>query len=539
MRKTKRGEPKKKQEREKFSLLDCPKEKKRKKRDREHIRRHKCISAETNHEIYTTLSRVIRIIMSDKNDDEEAFGAAAVDDEHARKEEQQKEEEERWPSDRKQFRKDFVPFDEKLERKLLRQLEFYFSDSNLPRDKFLRETVERDPDAYVDLKLILKFQRMRDILNDSGGSNNPEVVEAVAKLLKEKSVSLQVAEETSPDPRVRRKEDLRPKEEIDRDVEKRSLYANPFPMTATIESLTDFFEKECDERVLSVRLRRHIASKDFKGSIFVEFSSEESAKKVSGMSNTLVYEGAELTLMFKKEYLEKKKEEKALKAEQKAKEEADRAANPEKYAKLDEERKRAEREVVMGDRRHDNYNHNNGSKRSRDDDDDRGGGRRENKENNGEPREEKEVVYTPGMIARITLGEKANMEWNDFVKFREGIKSAFESYGKIKFVDFKQGEKSGFLRFEDEKVAAKIIESIQGGNAIEVEGDACAIELVGGDEEKSYWEAIDRRARDRDRQDRNGNKRDHRGGGRGGGRGRGNRGRGGGGGGGNKRHKSD
>lgn len=479
--------------------------------------------------------------MSDKNDEnEEAFGAgaAAVDDD-AQKEEQQKEEEERWPSDRKQFRKDFVPFDEKLERKLLRQLEFYFSDSNLPRDKFLRETVERDPDAYVDLKLILKFQRMRDILNDSGGSNNPEVVEAVAKLLKEKSVSLQVAEETSPDPRVRRKEDLRPKEEIDRDVEKRSLYANPFPMTATIESLTDFFEKECDERVLSVRLRRHIASKDFKGSIFVEFSSEESAKKVSGMSNTLVYEGAELTLMFKKEYLEKKKEEKALKAEQKAKEEADRAANPEKYAKLDEERKRAEREVVIGDRRHDNYNHNNGSKRSRDDDDDRGGGRRENKENNGEPREEKEVVYTPGMIARITLGEKANMEWNDFVKFREGIKSAFESYGKIKFVDFKQGEKSGFLRFEDEKVAAKIIESIQGGNAIEVEGDACAIELVGGDEEKSYWEAIDRRARDRDRQDRNGNKRDHRGGGRGGGRGRGNRGRGGGGGGGNKRHKSD
>ena len=311
--------------------------------------------------------------------------------------------------------------------------------------------------------------------------------------------------------------------------EKRLLYANPFPMTATIESLTDFFEKECDERVLSVRLRRHIASKDFKGSIFVEFATEESAKKVTAMSNKLVFEGAEVTLMFKKEYLEKKKEEKALKAEQKAKEEADRAANPEKYAKLDEERKRAEREVVISDRRHDNNNHN-GSKRSRDDD--RGGERREKKENNGE---EREVEYTPGMIARITLGEKANTEWDDFVKFREGIKSAFESYGKIKFVDFKQGEKSGFLRFEDEKVAAKIIESIQGGNAIEVEGDACALELVAGDEEKSYWEAIDRRARDRDRQDRNGNKRDHRGGGRGGGRGRGNRGRGGG----AKRHKSD
>ena len=160
--------------------------------------------------------------------------------------------------------------------------------------------------------------------------------------------------------------------------------------------------------------------------------------------------------------------------------------------------------------------------------------RRENKENNGK-NEEKDVQYTPGMIARITLGEKQT--WNGTISssFVRMLKSAFESFGKIKFVDFKQGEKSGFLRFQDEKVAAKIIESIQGGNAIEVQGDACLLELVGGDEEKSYWEAIDRRAKkDRDRQDRKRNKRD-RGGGRGGGRGRGNRGRGGG----AKRHKSD
>ena len=65
---------------------------------------------------------------------------------------------ERWKNDRKQFR-DFVAFDEPLERKLLRQMEFYFSDSNLPRDKFLRETVERDPESRVDLRLVLKFQR--------------------------------------------------------------------------------------------------------------------------------------------------------------------------------------------------------------------------------------------------------------------------------------------------------------------------------------------------------------------------------------------
>ena len=49
------------------------------------------------------------------------------------------------------------------------------------------------------------------------------------------------------------------------------------------------------------------------------------------------------------------------------KEEADRAANPEKYEKLDEEKKRAERDVVISDRRHDSNDKYNGSKRSRDD----------------------------------------------------------------------------------------------------------------------------------------------------------------------------
>ena len=117
--------------------------------------------------------------MSEKND-EEAFGAGAADDADAQKEEHQQgeeEEEERWPNDRKQFRKDFVPF-EKL-RGNYPALEFYFSDSNLPRDKVFTRDGGTRPGRVMDLKLILKFQRMRDILNDSGGSNNPEVVEAV------------------------------------------------------------------------------------------------------------------------------------------------------------------------------------------------------------------------------------------------------------------------------------------------------------------------------------------------------------------------
>ena len=91
---------------------------------------------------------------------------------------------ERWKHDRKQYR--FCGVRRAIGTEIVETDGILFSDSNLPRDKFLRETVERDPESRVDLRLVLKFQRMRDMLHNSGGSNHPEVIEAVAKLLKEK-----------------------------------------------------------------------------------------------------------------------------------------------------------------------------------------------------------------------------------------------------------------------------------------------------------------------------------------------------------------
>ena len=48
--------------------------------------------------------------------------------------------------------------------KVVRQIEFYFSDSNLPRDRFMLERVHESPEGYVDIGLIATFARMRDIL---------------------------------------------------------------------------------------------------------------------------------------------------------------------------------------------------------------------------------------------------------------------------------------------------------------------------------------------------------------------------------------
>ena len=61
-------------------------------------------------------------------------------------------------------------------------------------------------------------------------------------------------------------------------ADERSLFAAPLPYNANLDVLTSFFSQEAP--VNSVRLRRHAASKDFRGSVFVEFASKEDAAKV-------------------------------------------------------------------------------------------------------------------------------------------------------------------------------------------------------------------------------------------------------------------
>ena len=95
------------------------------------------------------------------------------------------------------------------------QIEFYFSDSNLPRDKFLSEKVAADADGYVDLALLAIFSRVAALLKspvrDPAGVK-PETVADVADAL-EGSEALQLSEDRK---RVRRTTALKPTEEVRR-----------------------------------------------------------------------------------------------------------------------------------------------------------------------------------------------------------------------------------------------------------------------------------------------------------------------------------
>lgn len=52
-----------------------------------------------------------------------------------------------------------------LEKKIIRQIEFYFGDINLPRDKFLLEKVNED-EGWVSLETMLQFNRLANLSKD-------------------------------------------------------------------------------------------------------------------------------------------------------------------------------------------------------------------------------------------------------------------------------------------------------------------------------------------------------------------------------------
>ncbi len=363
----------------------------------------------------------------------------------------------------------FKPLDDDAKSKVKAQMEFYFSDSNLPRDKFLRETVEADPDGFVDIQLLATFSRMRSLLAAFGGAHNDETIGAVVELLKT-STELTVSDDGK---RVRRTAAVRSREEIDAEVEMRSVYASPFPMTATIDALTEFFSKVT--KVRSVRLRRHITSKDFKGSIFVELEDDASCKALIDGAK-LTFEGAEITIMMKKDYLEKKKIDRVEKA----------AANAAAAAAAAE--KAQEAKEAGGDEACDDAGDDAGDDATA------------------------AASFTPGLILKFTLGEGVAEGTR-----REDLSEALSSHGTIKFIDFKIGDKDGCVRFEDADVVSKIVEKHGGDAKLQIGGANVTLDVMQGDEESSYWKALAQRAGQ-------GGGRGGGRGGRGGGRGRGGRG---------------
>eukprot|EP00698_Gefionella_okellyi_P018661 TRINITY_DN5624_c0_g1_i1.p1 TRINITY_DN5624_c0_g1~~TRINITY_DN5624_c0_g1_i1.p1 ORF type:complete len:339 (+),score=60.95 TRINITY_DN5624_c0_g1_i1:55-1071(+) len=178
-----------------------------------------------------------------------------------------------------------------MAEKIRKQVEFYFSDSNYPRDKFLRGEAAKDADNWVPISVLLTFKRLAQLTTD---------VSAIAGAVQESNVC-EVSKEGD---RIRRRGDL---PDVDDSVS-RTIYAKGFADDFEIEVAQGVFAQY--GQVLSVR-KRYAADKKFKGSVFVEFATPQEAQNAAA-ATTSVGDAQLLTLM-KKAYLDQKREERLAK----------------------------------------------------------------------------------------------------------------------------------------------------------------------------------------------------------------------------------
>jgi len=188
-----------------------------------------------------------------------------------------------------------------------KQVDFYFSDSNLLQDKYLLTQVGGSANNPVPVKMIHSFKRMRRF----------QPYSAVVAALKESTVvditgldgNEEIARKTPlPEGTVT---DTRANVQIFDDVTRpRSIYAKGFgDETGTSQSDIEAFFAPYGP-INAVRLRRSEPEKLFKGSVFVEFDSEETAKAFLALEEKPAFvEGKKLQVMSKEEYVMGKKKD--------------------------------------------------------------------------------------------------------------------------------------------------------------------------------------------------------------------------------------
>ncbi|KAJ8729678.1 hypothetical protein PYW08_001259 [Mythimna loreyi] len=299
-----------------------------------------------------------------------------------------------------------------LESSIIRQVEYYFGDLNLPRDKFLREQVTLD-EGWVPLDILTRFNRLAKLTKDT---------EIIAKALnKATNGLLEVSEDNK---KVRRSPDVpipEMNEERRKELSNRTIYAKGFPKDATLDDLLKHFKKYDQVENIIMRKFQERSSKKrmFKGSVFITFKTREQAEKfMEGKPHE--YQETELIILWQDDYIAQKQEEYANKKEQKDKRNKDKDNNVEK----------------------------------------------------------EELKLPTGTVLHFSGG-------TDQMK-REDIKEALSTIGAdIAYIDFKVGDKEGWVRLTKEDTAKGIAEKMTDNKMKIAEADV-EFKVLEGEEETTY-----------------------------------------------------
>lgn len=159
--------------------------------------------------------------------------------------------------------------------KVKKQVEFYFSDSNLQSDRFLWRIYEAN-DGWVELKTILTFGRMRQFRPEE------KVIEALKTSNKlTLSANNDMIKRTAP---------LKDYNELKNTRKRNSVHIEGFPTTLTQDELEEWVNTKIlpslpnEKSVCSIRRIRSRANKEFFGVVDLEFKTLEDAEYFLGVS---------------------------------------------------------------------------------------------------------------------------------------------------------------------------------------------------------------------------------------------------------------
>ncbi|CDK25815.1 unnamed protein product [Kuraishia capsulata CBS 1993] len=175
---------------------------------------------------------------------------------------------------------------EQVKAQILKQVEFYFSDSNLLSDNYLWKTSQAN-EGWVPIANISQFNRMKRY----------RPIELIAEALRGSKDLLEVSEDGE---LVRRKSALPPSpRDVELKINERSVFVEKLPKDATLEVLEEFFSKY--GKVNQIRMKRS-KQKGFEGSATVEFNLLEDAKKFLELDPKPLFEEKELAVISKVAY---------------------------------------------------------------------------------------------------------------------------------------------------------------------------------------------------------------------------------------------
>uniref|UniRef100_A0AC34QPQ7 La protein n=1 Tax=Panagrolaimus sp. JU765 TaxID=591449 RepID=A0AC34QPQ7_9BILA len=194
--------------------------------------------------------------------------------------------------------------DDDLNKKILKQIEYYFGNVNLQRDKFLQDEIKKEH-GWVPLDVLLTFNRLKQLTTDK---------KVIAEALKTSDV-VDVSEDGE---KVRRNPDVPIPEntlEFWNEIKTRTVYVKGFEPDTKLDDILSYLKPY--GTVQNVVMRRLKDTKAFKGSVFATFATTEEAQKVVESEDAKTFNEKEMTRMMQKDYWAKSiaesKEKKAAK----------------------------------------------------------------------------------------------------------------------------------------------------------------------------------------------------------------------------------